>query len=1593
MGKSSNQAAENLRAFRRQFQIGNHRDDLLFARYGELYIEQTAAGIMDAFGPEKLESFLHERYEYFTKRRSGAFALRVQPLSRHFTGNSAPATMIEIVAGDRPFLVDSLQAYLVSRGIQVRGVLHPIICVNRESGVNRESARKISSLNSRGGQGHPVAHILIVAEFGGGQESNAELAAGCRAIIQQVVRCVDDFPQMQRQLAGLAKDIAVRDKSGGAAVELIEWFQDHNFLFLGSLSFEFSRLAKPLKPQWSAGLGLFRTRAFSPEQGQALRDLASTCLAKLNAAKPHVIVQETEVSAGVHRRDPLSSILVTCPSDGKRCRGAMIVGLFTNRSFRESALTIPLIREKVNAVIEKKHLFKNSHAYKELVDYFDGVPKFQLFGLPVKVLEETADFVLELIDQSGARIEILTDKAAGLSHIMAAEIGEMRDPALVARIQNRLDAIFGGPPASLFTVPLNTFAVHHLSYQQDGSAVRLPRDAAIVTQAVWETLQSREAMLLEAWRDEAEAGLDETLAQRLIAGLPEEYRVSHDDEEILADLAWLAKMHTRGEPQLVLRPAGGDGVVKMVLYGLEEYSLSRIMPILTNLRVEVLQERSYRLSEGPHAAFLQTFYLRSPESYALSSIKHQQSLSELILGILHGRLENDPLNALLITCDFGWRPINLMMLLRDYLMQVGTVYTRRTIDETLVRRSGATRALYAMFCSLFDPGLKPDQREAGERATGKALFATLQEIDNLTEDRIFKRMHNLVKSTVRTNYFRDPGNPVLAIKLRCAAVDDLPLPHPMYEIFVHGPHILGTHLRNGMIARGGIRYSDRPDDFRTEILGLMATQVKKNAIIVPNGAKGGFVVKDLAPWNGNVRAAGDAQYCEFIRALLSITDNMKGARVVPPERVVRHDGDDPYLVVAADKGTAHLSDTANGISVDQGFWLGDAFASGGSQGYDHKIVGITARGTWESVSHHFWALGINVQKEPVRVLGIGDMSGDVFGNGMLCSRAIKLVAAFNHRHILLDPDPHPARSYKERRRLFRLRGSSWCDYDAKAISTGGGVYSRNAKAIPLSPQVRTMLNTGVTEMTGEELIRALLSMEVDLLWNGGIGTYVKSSAENHADAGDTTNDTVRVDAGDVRVRVIGEGGNLGITQRARIELDRQGTLVNSDAIDNSGGVDMSDHEVNLKILMRELMNSGAIPDRAARNALVRSLELEVTEDCLHDNALQTMVLSMDHERSRIDMQPFLRLMEKLTAEGKLDPQTEHIPPAPYFAQLKSQRAGIPRPILAVLMAYTKIALFDRLEASPLLDDPYLAGHFERYFPDSLLKKHPLKDTHHPLKRQIIGTVLANQVVNQAGMTFIHDTAAFTGKEWWQVVQAYVLADEIVQGRALRDAVYGSNLVLPAELGLSLLAKLEAVLANVTQWMLLHLPHRRRTFSLIAETGAAMAKFKNGLAGSLAADLHKVMESQSRELRKAGMPPEAALFASHLPHMGRFMEFYHLVTTGKLKAASALTLISQVEKHFQFDRLHQALVEMSLVDAWQIEFADTLRHKLTRAYQSKLDAILSHCANRRPADLVGDYLAGKESTWNAYRTALASLLEQKLPGLVSLGVVVDRLDRI
>jgi glutamate dehydrogenase len=1271
-----------------------------------------------------------------------------------------------------------------------------------------------------------------------------------------------------------------------------------------------------------------------------------------------LIMTKAAARSRVHRRVHLDYVGVKrFDRNGDLVGERVFCGLLTSTAYTRSVRAIPYLRRKVDHIITRAGFEPSSHSGKALANVLEHYPRDDLFQIDEDTLYEFALAILQLDERPRVRVLPRRDRFDRFVSVLVYIPRERYDSEIRARIGDYLATVFKGRVRAFYPFfpegPL--VRVHFIVGRYDGETPVVERD--VLDRAVEAIVRNWTDALGEALTAAHPAAMRRQLAARYREAFPVDYREVYPAAAAVADIGvieTLTEAHPLGVELYSDGSVGTAGAGLKVLSHSRPIPLSERVPVLENMGFRVIDERTYHIAPEEAAdVWLHDTTLEGMLGGPLEFAAVKDRLEACFLAVMGGRAENDGYNALVLAAGLVWRDVALIRTLSRFLRQVRVPYSQDYMWTTLRKHAGIAAQIVDLFHARFDPRLDitQERRAAREAEIAGAIETALAAVDSLDEDRILRRFVNAVGAAIRTNFYQPgrDGQPkdLIAVKFESRKLDDLPLPRPLYEIFIYSPRVEGVHLRFGKVARGGIRWSDRPQDFRTEILGLVKAQNVKNAVIVPVGAKGGFVPKRL-PADGPrdaIQAEGTAAYRLFISTLLDITDNIgRGTTgVVPPANVVRHDGDDPYLVVAADKGTASFSDIANGIALDHDFWLGDAFASGGSAGYDHKKMGITARGAWESVKRHFREMDVDIGHTPFTTVGVGDMSGDVFGNGLLRETTTKLIAAFDHRDIFIDPDPDPEKTFAERKRLFDLPRSSWQDFDKSLLSEGGGIYSRSAKEIRLSEQAQRRL--GVAErLTPQELIRAILTADVDLLFFGGIGTYIRAADESDEAAGDRTNDAIRVTGAALRCKVIGEGANLGMTQRGRIEAALRGVRLNTDAIDNSAGVNTSDMEVNIKIALSIPLRDGRLA-MDARNTLLATMTDEVAALVLRNNYLQTLALSLAQRRGLEDFGFLQRLMQTLEGRGLLDRAVEFLPDDMALAERRRRGQAFTRPELSVLLAYAKLTLYDTLLQSSVPDDAYLARELGRYFPKEIAALYPDALEHHRLRREIIATQLANSMINRGGPSLIVRIADQTGAAPAAIASAFAAVRDSYGMTALNGAIDALDNRIAGKLQLDLYAAVEDLLLDRIVWFLRNVDLSKGLADVVAHYRDGIAAVEAALDDALSEDALRARAARIAALADAGVPHEVAARIGNLPSLGSATDIVLVADrTGKAVAEVAATYFA-TGAFFSLDRLASAADAIPVTDYFD-------RLALDRARDSIGDA-----ERRLTAAMLGDGNAG------------------------------------
>ena len=1355
------------------------------------------------------------------QRPQGTSAVRVYTPTVDEHGWSSGHTMVEVVTDDMPFLVDSVTMALTRMDRSIHLVVHPQLIVRRDvTGRLLEicdldvSDPKVAEIDDAVVESW--MHVEIDRE--GSAEELRRIEAELQSVLRDVREAVEDWFRMRQRADELADELVknnlpVPEEEVAEAEELLRWLADDHFTFLGYREYvlEVKDGEDVLRAITGSGLGILRG---DQDLSGSFAKLPPEVRAKARE-KRLLVLTKANSKATVHRDTYLDYVGVkTFSAAGEVTGEHRFLGLLTSAAYTESVLRIPVLRRKARQVLEVSGLAATSHSGKDLMQVLETFPRDELFQTPVDELAELAMAVVHLQERRQLRMFVRADEYGRFLSFLVYLPRDRYNTEVRERIQRILLAASDGQSID-FTARIGESRlarVHFVVRMRPGQRIPEIDVAALEKQLVAAT---------RSWIDEFTDTLAEQLGEDAVARLarryknafPEAYKEDFPARTAVADLTRLEELPPEdGLGMNLYHPIGGmadERRFKIYRTG-SAISLTNVLPILSRMGVEVVDERPYEIARpGEPLAYIYDFGLRAQGAEGGEPERLKELFQDAFAAVWRGQAESDGFNALVLRAGVSWRAASVLRAYAKYLRQAGSTFSQEYLEECLVGHVEISRLLLDLFAARFDPHKFADDTDARNAAAEEIttrVESALDEVASLDQDRILRSFLSLVRATVRTNFY-NPDAGAITFKLDPSAIPDLPEPRPKHEMWVYSPRVEGVHLRYGGVARGGLRWSDRREDFRTEILGLVKAQAVKNSVIVPEGAKGGFVAKRLPdPSNREAwLAEGVESYKTFIRAMLDVTDN-RGAdgTIVTPSWLVRHDRDDPYLVVAADKGTATFSDIANEVSAEYGFWLGDAFASGGSAGYDHKAMGITARGAWESVKRHFREMGRDCQSEDFTCVGIGDMSGDVFGNGMLLSKHTRLVAAFDHRHIFLDPNPDPAVSFEERERLYKLPRSSWNDYDRSLISEGGGVHPRTAKRITLTKQVKQRLDIdlSVDAMTPHELIRAVLMAPVDLLWNGGIGTYVKASTETNAEVGDKANDPVRIDGADLRCKCVGEGGNLGLTQLGRIEYALAGGRVNTDFIDNSAGVDTSDHEVNIKILLDSVVRDGDLTAKQ-RNELLADMTEEVGELALADNYGQNIALANAVAQAPNLMHVHRAYVSRLESEGRLDRTLEFLPTDKQFGDRMQAGRGLTAPEMAVLLAYTKNLMQAELIDTELPDDPYLRHALHAYFPSPIRNRYSDRVDAHPLRREIITTMVVNELVNNAGTTFGFRLGMETGGTFEDLARAHTVASVAFRMPELMTGVEALDTVVPAEVQTHMRLEGRRITERATRWLVVN----------------------------------------------------------------------------------------------------------------------------------------------------------------------------------------------
>jgi glutamate dehydrogenase len=1535
--------------------------------------------------------------DFMAEFKPGAPKLRIYNPQSQKDGWESTHTVIEIVNDNMPFLVDSVTMEVNRQGLTLHLIIHPVMKTKRDAkgGLSEILSREAG----KNGASESIMHAEVDRQTA--PEKLAELEAGILRILSDVRKAVEDYPKMKDNMNRLVAEIrkpypeALDPEEIEENRALLAWLADGHFIFLGYRDYDLAKEGDEdvLRVVPGSGLGILRETNLT----KVSKSFATVTpeVRKLARAPRLLVLTKANSRATVHRPGYLDYVGVKrFDAKGQVLGEQRFLGLFTSTAYNSHAADIPLLRRKVKNVVTKAGFDPNGHTGKALVAILEQHPRDELFQISEDELFETAMGILRLGERQRTRLFVRSDVYGRFLSCLIYVPRENHNTELRDRMRQILMQAFNGL-SSEYAVHLSESALARVQI------VIRTRPGSVPKFDVRE-IEKRIVKAVRRWQDNLRDALiahfgeerGNELHHRFGNAFPAGYR---EDCSVVEAVTDAAIMDTLGpQNKLAMNLYAGDKTsattLRLRVFHLgEPVPLSSSLPMLEHMGVKVLEELNYKVEpDGAPPVYVHDFGMSHAEDIKLYVAQVKSGFEEAFARAWRGEIENDDFNRLALRANLGWREVTILRAYSKYLRQAGFTFSQAYMEQALSANATIAKKLAELFTARFDPAATVEAAAAKISALTVQIEKALDSVENLDEDRILRRFLAVIQATLRTNYFQKgiggATKSYISFKIDPALVPGLPEPKPMFEIYVYSPRVEGVHLRGGKVARGGLRWSDRMEDFRTEVLGLMKAQMVKNTVIVPVGSKGGFVVKQPPAEREAFMKEGIACYQTFLRGLLDLTDNLVAGTVVPPKDVVRHDSDDPYLVVAADKGTATFSDIANSVSKEYGFWLDDAFASGGSVGYDHKKMGITARGAWESVKRHFRKLGINTQTTDFTVIGIGDMSGDVFGNGMLLSRHIKLLGAFDHRHVFLDPDPDPETSFNERERLFNLPRSTWADYDRKLISKGGGIYPRSAKSVTLTPEVKNVLGVDANSLTPSDLIRALLKAPVDLLYNGGIGTYVKATNQTHTDAGDRANDAIRVNGVDLRCKVVAEGGNLGLTQLGRIEYALKGGKINTDAIDNSAGVDCSDHEVNIKILLNSVVAEGRMSGEQ-RNKVLAEMTDEIGALVLRDNYFQTQSLSV-RERMPLDAQT--RFIKHLEKAGKLNRKIEFLPSDEELASRKSAKIGLTSPERAVLLAYSKIMLYHELLDSTVPSDPYISTALVRYFPAPLREPYREQMERHPLMHEIIATQVTNEIINRVGSTYVHRMQEETGATTSDVVRAYLLTREIFDFVSFWQAVEALDNKVPDAVQSDMLIESERLMTRATVWFL-------RYQNLKDDIAKTVEHFASGVK-AIAADLDKFLSPEeiagltlaSKRLSQNNVPKDLAKRLTGFETLYSALDIVEIAIETKRSVEEVAGVYFVVGRRLNLSWLRKQVDDLSAESHWQTlaktgfrEDVSRLQRELTSLVlrlspgMKEPDAVINEWAARNKSELErsAKLLAGLQSAGNLDLSMLSVALRE------------------
>lgn len=1467
-------------------------------------------------------------WNFLNLRKSDEFKVRVYNPQFEQHGWQSTHTVIELCVTDMPFLVDSLRMQLDKHNLNIHFILHV-----GDLKIVRDADGYVQQMLPSGKNNHEIKSEAVIF-FEIDRQSNQvvlqEIKEALLTVLKDVAKATRDWRAMQAKMDEAIKlveknELKLKKHEYSEQVEFLKWVNDNHFTYLGYC--ELKLITSDLELEWvmveHTGLGVLCNK--SPNIMRKFNEIPIKAQTLLLSREP-VFLGKTNTIATVHRPVFSDSISVKIFNEKREVIGEhRFIGLYTSVAYHYAPDQIPWMRQKVKNILKISGISPDSHDGKTLLNILHSViPRDDFLQGNENDLHEVVMGILHLQERQKIRLFIMNDLFGRFVSCLVYVPRDKFNSELRRKMQLILEKAFNCTDSSFVThFSESVLARIHFVVRFHEQRREINYDLDAIEQKLVNAARTWQEDLRTALVEHCGEELGNRLFDEYGAGFPVSYQEDFNVRTAVFDILHMETLVEKPLAMSFYRPLEAtEGIFRFKLFGAKKaLALSDVIPMLEFMGLRAISERPHLINKkSTIQLWLNDFSLIHSGGTELNAVALKEVFQETFYNVWMGLAESDGFNRLVLGAGLNWREIAMLRAYSKYMWQIGFTFSQSYIENALASQPGITRELVELFKLRFDPALSTESQGTRTIALKRKIKQDLDEVVNLDEDRILRKYVDLILGTIRTNYFQlDSMGAIksyLSFKLDPSVIPDMPLPKPLFEIFVYSPRVEGVHLRGAKVARGGIRWSDRKEDFRTEVLGLMKAQQVKNSVIVPLGAKGGFVPKMLPEGNDREALMKEVveSYKTFIRGLLDLTDNLKGNEVISPKDVVRYDGDDPYLVVAADKGTATFSDIANALSEEYAFWLGDAFASGGSSGYDHKKMGITAKGAWESVKRHFSEMGIDAESQEITVVGIGDMSGDVFGNGMLRSKHLKVIAAFDHRHIFLDPNPDVLKSFEERSRLFKLPRSSWDDYDKKLISKGGGVYPRSAKYVDLSPEIQEKIGISRDRLVPAELIRAILKAPVDLLWNGGIGTYVKSVDERNAEVGDRANDSVRVNGNELRAKVVAEGGNLGFTQLGREEYALNGGKINTDAIDNSAGVDCSDHEVNIKILLNTVVDAGDMTLKQ-RNELLSEMTEEVSELVLMNNIRQTAILSMAAASSADNIDMHKRLIQYLETNANLNRTVEFLPTDDALNARKHNQKGLTRPELAVLLAYSKTYLKQALLASDLPEDPYIARSLLLPFPNALRQKFSEQMNQHRLKREIIAMQVGNDVFYEMGLGFINRIQDETGAYPNEIVRAYIVANEVFKGTQLREAIQSLDLIVDHQTQVKMFLELVRLLRRATRWFIRQRRGKLDIEKTILHFRPRIQKVGDEIRKYLRGGAEENLESFAKELLDAGVPEDFGYRIACLSSLFSSLDIVEAATQYDFEIDKVIDVYYTLGQKIEISWFREAIRTQSVTNHW------------------------------------------------------------------------------